>query len=51
MVILDNSTRWNSTFLLIKRALDLRERINTFCFTYRSEIKKDRLTETDWQQL
>jgi hAT family C-terminal dimerisation region len=51
MVILDNSTRWNSTFLSIKRALDLRERIDTFCFTYRSEIEKDRLTETDWQQL
>jgi hypothetical protein len=51
MVILDNSTRWNSTFLSIRRALDVRKRINTFYFTYRSDIDKDRLTKSDWEQL
>ena len=48
MVILDTSTRWNSTYLSIQRALTLRKRIELFCFEYRAEIEKDILSESDW---
>jgi hypothetical protein len=51
MVILDNSTRWNSTFLSIRRALDVRQRIDNFCYAYRADIDHDRLTDDDWVQL
>ena len=47
MVILDNSTRWNLIFLSIRRALDVRKRINNFYYTYRADINKDRLTKAD----
>jgi hypothetical protein len=50
-VVLDNSTRWNSTYLSITRALLLKERINTFCYQHRDEVEKDRLNDDDWVQL
>lgn len=51
MVILDNSTRWNSTFLSLQRALLLKQRIDLFCFEYRAEISKDQLSEDDWEHI
>ena len=51
MVILDNSTRWNSTFESLKRALSLRKRIESFCFEYRADISKDILSNEEWSHL
>jgi hypothetical protein len=51
MVILDNSTRWNSTYLSLQRALALRKRIKTFCFKHRAELNKDLLNDEEWLEL
>jgi hypothetical protein len=51
MVILDNSTRWNSTYNSIKRGLKLKSRIQLFCITHKDEIGKDFLADDDWRQL
>jgi hypothetical protein len=51
MVILDNSTRWNSTYNSIKRGLKLKSRIQLFCHDYREEISKDFLSDDDWRHL
>jgi hypothetical protein len=51
MVILDNSTRWNSTYLSLQRALALRKRIETFCFEHRAELNKDLLNDEEWLEL
>jgi hypothetical protein len=53
MVILDNSTRWNSTYLSLQRALQLKTRLRAFCLEdgYAEELSKDLLTDEDWQQL
>jgi hypothetical protein len=51
MVILDNSTRWNSTYLSLQRALALRKRIETFCFEHRAELSKDLLNDEEWSEL
>jgi hypothetical protein len=37
----DNSTRWNSAYLMIIRALSLRSQIDYFCFHHRSITEKD----------
>lgn len=46
----DNSTRWNSIFQMIKRALKLRAQINLFCsYTYKDDFNDEiRLNEDDW---
>ena len=51
MVKRDNSTRWNSTFESIDRALLLRERITIFCFQYRKVFHKDELADDEWNHL
>jgi hypothetical protein len=51
MVLLDNSTRWNSTFLSIKRAIDIQRRIDVFCYAHRDELAEDILSEDDWTYL
>jgi hypothetical protein len=51
MPILDNSTRWNSTYNSIKRALALRKRIEYYCVEYQKEIAKDQLSDEDWTYL
>ena len=51
MPLLDNSTRWNSTFLSIHRAIELERRIDVFCYTHRDELTQDLLSEVDWTHL
>src|SRR5277367_1571197 len=51
IVLSDNSTRWNSTYYMIKRALKLRDQINAFSIKHRKELEKDILTDEDWDQL
>jgi hypothetical protein len=52
--IQDNSTRWNSTYYMIRRALDLREAFDDFALHYidRKELPNySRLTDLDWRCL
>ena len=53
MAKLDNSTRWNSTYLSLERALKLRSRIRAFCYEedYAHDLGKDTLDDAEWQQL
>jgi hypothetical protein len=51
MVMLDNSTRWNSTYSSIKRGLELKERLMLFCHLRKAEISEDILSEADWHHL
>jgi hypothetical protein len=51
IVILDNSTRWNSTYLSLHRALTLKKRIKTFCFEHRIDLSKDLLSDKEWAYL
>jgi hypothetical protein len=51
MVILDNSTRWNSIYHSLHRGLKLRSRLTLFCIEYKEELGKDFLSEDDWKHL
>ena len=51
IVLSDNSTRWNSTYYIIKRALKLRDQIDAFSIKHRKDFEKDLLTDEDWDQL
>jgi hypothetical protein len=46
----DNSTRWNSIYNMIKRAIKLRSQINLFCsYTYKDDFKTEmQLNDDDW---
>jgi hypothetical protein len=46
----DNSTRWNSIYQMIKRAIKLRLQINLFCsYTYKDDFKPEmQLNNDDW---
>ncbi len=48
---MDNSTRWNSTYLSLQRAIKLRRRIELFCFDYKNDLKKDTLIDAEWLYL
>ena len=47
MVILNNSTRWNSIYASLHRTLALRKRIKSFYFKYRVDISKDLLNNKE----
>jgi hypothetical protein len=51
MVILDNSTRWNSIYQSIHRGNKLKLRIQIFCSDFRDELGDDILLEEDWSHL
>lgn len=51
MVTRDQSTRWNSTYNIIHRALKLRYGITEFCTKFLQKVEDDWLTGDDWQQL
>jgi len=38
MVIVDNETRWNSTFLSLKRGIQLYNKIQVFLINHRDEL-------------
>jgi hypothetical protein len=49
---LDNTTRWNSTYYMIKVALDLQQAIVYIANnTTNKEFKLNTLTEVEWLQL
>jgi hypothetical protein len=47
----DNSTRWNSWYRMLVRALLLREAINTYTLMNRVDLQDDVLSDEDWSQL
>jgi len=47
----DNSTRWNSWYRMLVRALLLREAINTYTLMNRVDLQDDVLDDKDWAQL
>jgi hypothetical protein len=51
MVSLDNATRWNSTYLSLKRALRCRKRLEHFSVDFRKDLGKDYLEQDDWLTL
>jgi hypothetical protein len=51
MVIADNSTRWNSTYSMIHRALKLRTQIMLFCAMNTTDLKEDTLSQDEWTEL
>lgn len=51
MVILDNSTRWNSTYYSIKQGLKLKERLMVYSSLNKAYISDDYLSDADWDHL
>ena len=47
MVIIDNDTRWNSTYLLIVRGLKLKHKIQVYSLENRATLGNDFLEESD----
>lgn len=46
-LITDNSTRWNSTFMMVKRLLEMKEQVNRVL----SGLKVDTLLVAEWKRL
>jgi hypothetical protein len=51
MVIADNNTRWNSTYLSIIRGLKLRTEVTAYSIDNRDELGADFLEESDQKVL
>ena len=51
MVIADNETRWNSTYLLIRRRIKLYSKIQVFSNDHKDELEDDFLLPEDWDVL
>ena len=51
MVITDNNTRWNSTYLLIVRGLKLKHKIQVYSLENRATLGNDFLEESDQKAL
>jgi hypothetical protein len=49
MVIGDNDTRWNSTYLSILRGLKLKTKLQCYSMDNRKELDADYLEEADWR--
>ncbi|CEJ83197.1 hypothetical protein VHEMI03217 [[Torrubiella] hemipterigena] len=47
----DNSTRWNSWYRMLARALILQDAINTYTLMNRIDLQDDILNDNDWAQL
>jgi hypothetical protein len=48
---LDNRTRWNSWYLMLLVALELRAAVEKYCQIHESDLKDDELTPEDWRRL
>jgi hypothetical protein len=50
-LILENSTRWNSTYLSLERGLKLKNAIIFYLLNHEHSLLSDRLSEDEWEQL
>lgn len=51
VIPLDNSTRWNSWWLMIHTLLKYRKEVISFQDDYWRELKADALQRSDWEEL
>jgi hypothetical protein len=51
MIVVDNSTRWNSTYFMIHHALKLCMQIMLFCVMNTDDLKEDVLSQDEWSDL
>jgi hypothetical protein len=51
IIPLDNRTRWNSWYLMLVIALELRPAVEKYCQNHESELEDDELTPEDWRRL
>lgn len=51
MVVANNVTRWNSTYYMIKSALQLQQRIDGYVRLVGKELDSHSLSDLDWQDL
>ena len=51
LIVRDNATRWNSTYILIHRALKLKPRIIIYILDNIKELNQDNLLENNWEEL
>jgi len=49
MVIAENNTRWNSTYLFIARGLKLKAKLQYYFINNKKELSADYLEKTDWK--
>jgi hypothetical protein len=47
----DNTTRWNSWFKMLERALRLIKAVKVYCFKNSSALAKDTLSNQEWDNL
>jgi len=48
---LDNETRWNSWYLMLRVALDISSSIDAYSKAWRDDLKNDYLSPEDWESL
>ena len=51
MVLSDNTTHWNSTYLMLHRVLKLRPQITTICAMNINDLKKDTFFIKEWNEI
>jgi hypothetical protein len=51
MIPMDNRTRWNSWYKMLKVLLDLRPAIEKYCIDHEDELEGDLLSFVDWKKL
>jgi hypothetical protein len=51
MILMDNRTRWNSWYEMLKVLLDLRSVVEQYCIEYEDELEDDILGFQEWKKL
>jgi len=47
LILIDNRTRWNSWYKMLRVLLDLRPVVERYCQNYKEELEEDILTPKD----
>jgi hypothetical protein len=51
LIPMDNRTRWNSWYEMLRVLLDLRPAVERYCQNHEEELEEDILTPKDWKKL